>query len=629
MSDSAAEQIAQHPAGDRTRRFSAFISYSHADGRFAQRLQRKLETYRLPHRLKAGHGPARRLKPIFRDSDELAAAHDLTSAVREAIAQSDFMIVVCSASSTKSVWVGREIELFRSLHGDAGILAVIAEGETLPTFHPALRGQQGGPKLEPLAADFRRGHEGARLALLKLVAVLAGVRLDELLQRDLQRQVRRITAVAAGSVAGVAVVAGLAVTALNARTEAETQRSKASGLGAFMATDLRKGLRSAGRLDLQIAADKAALDYYRGQDLSRLSAEALGQRATLLHAAGEDNEKSGDLKAAQAQFEEARRTTAALLAAKPDDRQRIFDHAQSEYWVGFINWRTGNGAAAKAGFEAYARLADRLVQVDPKNDDSLIETAYAANNLGMLALRQAGRPDEAQRHFSKTLRIYNLIAQRKPGDRELQRAIANALAWLADSQRITGQLQEAKATREAQRRILADLLAKSPGDVQVQGALLYHDLAVARIDAAKGDLGRAIRRLEAGHQAALALTRRDPDNKDFAKQARMFELFEVRTWLAMPVRSRPPPATLAATLGDCEPSTAALANDEIGDFCAILLARLRAAAGDDAGALAALAPVRRHASEHHDVLTARWGLNLGEEAGTIQLAAAGGQRNDH
>ncbi|HEX4709527.1 TIR domain-containing protein [Phenylobacterium sp.] len=619
MSDSA-EQRAPLPTGDGTRRFSAFISYNHADERFAKRLHRQLETYRLPHRLTGASGAARRLKAIFRDSDELAAAYDLTTAVREAIAQSDFLIVVCSAASAKSVWVGREIELYRSLHGDTGILAVIAEGEVDTAFHPALHGRSGGPSLEPLAADFRREGGGRRLALLKLVAVIAGVRLDELLQRDLQRQVRRITAVAAAAVAGVAVVAGLAVAALSARADAESQRNRASGLGAFMATDLHAGLKSAGRLDLQMAADKAALDYYRGQDLSRLAPAALGQRAKVLQAAGEDNERHGDLKTAQAQFEEARRTTAALLAAKPNDPQRIFDQAQSEYWVGFINWRNGDGAGAKAGFEAYARLAARLVRIDPRNDAWLMETAYAANNLGILALRQAGRPAEAQTQFIKALRILQVIAPHKPGDPQLQRDIATALAWLADSQRINGDVQEAMATREAQRKILADLLAKTPSDVQAQEAMLGHDLAVARIDAARGEFPRAIQHLEAGRQAALVLVRGDPDNKDFAKQARMFELFEVRTWLAMPTRSRPPAAVLADTLGDCKPRTPALANDEIGDFCAILLARLRAASGDDAGALAALAPVRRHASARHDVLTAHWGLNLGEEVGTIQVA---------
>jgi hypothetical protein len=618
MSDIAEQRAARATDGE-TRRFSAFISYSHADEHFAKQLHRKLETYRLPRRL-AGSDPSRRLKAIFRDSDELAASFDLTTAVRRAITQSDFLIVICSAASAKSHWVGREIELFRDLHGDAGILAVIAEGETDTCFHEALHGRKGGPSLEPLAADFRRDGGERRLALLKLVAVLAGVRLDELLQRDLQRQMRQIAAVAVGGVAGIAVVSGLSIAALNARADAEAQRTRASGLGAFMTTDLRKGLRSAGRLDLQLAADNAALAYYRGQNLSRLSPEALGQRAKLLHAAGEDNEKQGDLKTAQVQFEEARRTTAALLAAKPNDPQRLFDHAQSEYWVGFINWRNGDGAAAKAGFEAYARLADRLVAIDPKNDEWRMETAYAANNLGMLALRQAGDPAEAQSQFRKALRIRQAIAQHKPGDPELQRAIGNALAWLADSQRVNGNLPEAMATRGVQGRILAGLLARSPNDVQVQGAMLGHDLAVARIEAAQGDFRLAIQHLDDGHTAALALMRGDPTNKDFAKQARMFELFKVRTWLAMPARSRPPIPTIAASLGDCGRPTQALANDEIADFCAILFARLRAAAGDGAAAEAALGPVRRHASTRHDVLTARWGLNLGEEAGTIEVA---------
>jgi len=628
MADSAEPQAS--PRSEQTSlRYSAFISYNSRDTAFVRRLHKRLETYRVPRRLAAKSSTVvsktRRIKPIFRDNVELSAAYDLTTVVREAIAQSDYLIVVCSPHSANSKWVGREIELFRTLHGDSHILAALIDGTPQTAFPPALHGRLPADALEPLAADFRPGASGHKLAFLKLIAALIGVRLDELLQRDSQRQLRQITAVAVGGVAGVAVVSGLSIAALNARADAEAQRTRASGLGAFMATDLRKGLRSAGRLDLQLAADNAALAYYRGQNLSRLSPDALSQRAKLLHAAGEDNEKQGDLKTAQAQFEEARRTTAALLAAKPNDPQRLFDHAQSEYWVGWINWRRGDGAAAKAGFEAYARLADQLVRIDPGNDDWQMEIAYAANNLGMLALRQAGDPAEAQRHFRKALRINQVIAQHKPGDPELQRALANALAWLADSQRVNGDLQDAMATREAQRKILSDLLARTPNDVQVQGAMLGRDLAVARIEAAQGDFRRALQHLDDGHAAALDLVRSDPANKDFAKQARMFELFKVRTWLAMPARSRPQIATIAATLGDCDPRASAPANDEIGDFCAILLARLRAAAGDEVAAQAALAPVQRHASARHDVLTARWGLNLGEEAGMIQLADARGE----
>lgn len=624
MSESAEQPTSLRAEG---LRYSAFLSYNKNDTRFVRRLHKRLETYRLPRRLigKSATVDSKtgRIKPIFRDADELSATFDLTTSVREAIAQSDSLIVVCSPHSAKSDWVGREIEFFRTLHGDSHILAALIDGTPATAFHPALHGRRPAADLEPLAADFRPQHGNAKLATLQLISGLVGVRLDELLQRDAQRHIRRIAVLAAGAVAALATVSVLGLLALNARAEAEAQRARAGSLGAFMLTDLRKGLRSAGRLDLQMAVNKATLNYYRGQDLSRLPPDDLVQRATALQAMGEDNEKRGDLKAAQEEFEEARRTTGALLAARPDDPKRIFAHAQSEYWVGFINWRNGDGAAAKAGFEAYARSAQRLVGIDPHNDDWVMERIYAENNLGTLALRQAGNAAEAERHYRAAYRDLAGIIRRKPGDPDLLSANANLLAWLADSQRVQGHLQDALATREDQRKILADLLAKKPSDVEAQSDMLGHDLAVARIEAEQGQSARAIRRLKDGHEAALALVRTDPENVDFAKQARMFELFKVRTWLAMPARSRPALATMASALGDCEPRTRALADEEIGDFCAILLARLRAASGDYTGAQTAMAAAPRHASAQKDALTAHWGLNLTDETRMIQMAENG------
>jgi hypothetical protein len=619
MSDSA-EQGALHPKGDQARRFSAFISYSHADERFAKRLHRELETYRLPHRLAAGSGPGRRLKAIFRDSDELAASYDLTTAVREAIAQSDFLIVVCSAASAKSVWVGREIELFRSLHGDTGILAVIAEGDHAHAFHPALHGRTG--VLEPLAADFSPNGGGQRLALLKLIAVLAGVRLDELLQRDLQRQVRRITAVAIGSVAGIAVVAGLAAATLGARADAAAQRAKVSGLGAFMARDLRKGLEAAGRHDLLKEVDRAALQASEAEDLAKMTPEQQEQRAAVLENIAKDAEKAGDLKTAREKVDDAYKITAALLASRKDDPKRIFAHAQSEYWTGFISWREGKAAAAESGFQAYARLADRLVAAEPANADWQLEPIYASVNLGMLALRQAGDPALAERYFHRSLASLDVILRRKPDDPEAQSERQKDLAWLADSQRLQGRLREAAATRDTQRRLLEATLGKSPRNVEAKRFLLANDLAVARIAVLEGDASRAISLLEAGHQRALALEAEDPDNKDFPKQARMFELFQARLWLdpASQIQSRPPPSQISEVLGNCAPLGPGADNREISDFCGTLLARFCILQRDVRGAEAALVPVRQHLAQQHDVLTARWGLNLAQEAGTMQLA---------
>ncbi len=123
-------------------KYGAFISYSHRDDAFARRLQRRLETYRLPLRLarraNATDPGSRRLRPIFRDREGFSVAADLSDSVRHALAQSRFLIVVCSPNSATSDWVGLEIEYFRSLRGNAGILAVLCKGTPATAFHPAL-----------------------------------------------------------------------------------------------------------------------------------------------------------------------------------------------------------------------------------------------------------------------------------------------------------------------------------------------------------------------------------------------------------------------------------------------------------------------------------------------------------
>lgn len=81
-------------------------AYSQEDTAFVRRLHRWLGAYRLPSRLAKGP-EGRRLKPLFRDSDELSAASDLTAAVRAALADADFLIVICSQRSAQSKWVGK------------------------------------------------------------------------------------------------------------------------------------------------------------------------------------------------------------------------------------------------------------------------------------------------------------------------------------------------------------------------------------------------------------------------------------------------------------------------------------------------------------------------------------------
>jgi len=226
----------------RPARYRAFISYSHADKVMAAWLHRALESYPMPRRLvgaQSQFGPApRRLTPIFRDRDELSASGDLGGVLSAALKDSLFLIVICSPDAARSRWVNEEILTFKRAHGEERVLALIVAGTPNVSsdnecFPPGLRfrlgadGQATAIQAEPIAADLRPSGDGRRLAKLKLIAGLAGVRLDDLVQRETHRRLRRLALVAGGSAIGMVVTGALAIYANAARIEADHQRAVA------------------------------------------------------------------------------------------------------------------------------------------------------------------------------------------------------------------------------------------------------------------------------------------------------------------------------------------------------------------------------------------------------------------
>lgn len=93
---------------------------------------------------------------------------------------------------------------------------------TQSCFPPAFRGDAlSGDKLEPLAADARKGKDGFRSAWLKIVAGMIGVSPGRIIDRDKKRRAQQRVALALGAVA-VGSVIGLTsgiITAYNWRTE--------------------------------------------------------------------------------------------------------------------------------------------------------------------------------------------------------------------------------------------------------------------------------------------------------------------------------------------------------------------------------------------------------------------------
>ena len=413
------------------RHFAAFISYSHVDSNAAAKLQRRLERYRLPKAIAQTRAArSQDLGIIFRDREDLAAASNLSTAIRAAISRAEALVVICSPDAAASPWVAAEIELFRELHPDRPILAALISGEPSVSFPAAL--MAGG--LEPLAADLRPEGDGEQLGFLKIVAGIAGVPLDALIQRDAQRRIRRVTAITAGALAAVLAMGIMTTLALQARNEAALQRAEAEGLVEYMMTDLRQNLEGVGSFKVMDAVNARAMEHYRRQGaLAELPADSLERRARVLHAMGEDLEKRDELEWAQEKFREAHKATGALLSREPQNAKRIFAHGQSEYWVGRIAERTSNWRVATVHYNAYADAAKKLIAIDPQNIDYMMEMGWGHLNIGIVQLQSRQEPDFGEQSFVSSIEWMKKAATKRPEDSAITNEIGNAYAWLADS----------------------------------------------------------------------------------------------------------------------------------------------------------------------------------------------------
>ncbi|MDR1571526.1 MAG: TIR domain-containing protein [Clostridiales Family XIII bacterium] len=226
--------------------YTAFISYRHKplDTAVAKAIHRQIEAYRVPAHIAKASG-RKRMGRLFRDQEELPLLADLGAGIRQALADSEWLILICSPDLPKSKWCMAEVDYFIELGRRDRILAVLAGGEPEDSFPPQLRFQDIDGKsveIEPLAADVRAAGAGASVGKvrgekLRLIAPMLGVGYDDLRRRQRERFLRRL-AVISVCVAAFSLAAGAYVLNQNAliarqRSEALISQSKfLSGISA-------------------------------------------------------------------------------------------------------------------------------------------------------------------------------------------------------------------------------------------------------------------------------------------------------------------------------------------------------------------------------------------------------------
>ena len=511
-------------------RYYAFLSYSHKDKELADWLHRELERFRVPSalagKLTANGVVPRRLTPIFRDEQDLSAGGDLAQEIKGALAASQFLVVLCSPTAAKSRWTNQEIESFKRTRPEGCVLAAVVAGEPFASdipgredeecFPPALRfkydrrGHQTTKRAEPLAADFRAGGEGQRLAFLKLVAGMLGVGLDELAQREQTRRHRHMAWLAAGSLAGMAVTSTLAIAAFQARNEARDQRREAEGLVAFMLGDLKDKLEPIGRLDALDGVGSRVLAYYSKQDASQLTDAALSQRSKALSLMAQVADARGDSPTALNLYRQAMAGTAEAVRRDPTNADAIFDHAQNVFYVGQFAQNAGDLQTAESSMREYQRLARQMVALQPDSMKYRMEVQYADTNLGII-LSDQRRFTEAVPQFTDALSTMEAIATADPSNQEYKQGVAEALTWLSDADRATGNYAEAISTR--QRTVATyEQLYNQTHNVRYQERMIPAQRLLGWFYAERGQTDLAAQQFQASVANADALTAIEPNN---------------------------------------------------------------------------------------------------------------------
>ena len=205
-------------------RYNAFISYKHApeDMRIAALLQRKLENFKDPK------DPQKTKKlHIFRDETELSGSSDLTEEIKDALRNSEYLILICSLLTSGSRWCMEEINYFKSIHNNTtdNIIVLVIDGEVeyvlpeqLCTSMRTFRDVNGNIfeyqyPVEPMAAnisspDHIPSMKKFKKEFYRVAAPLLGRKYDELYNRE---QKKHVIMISVSSVFAMALIMSIVI----------------------------------------------------------------------------------------------------------------------------------------------------------------------------------------------------------------------------------------------------------------------------------------------------------------------------------------------------------------------------------------------------------------------------------
>jgi tetratricopeptide (TPR) repeat protein len=514
-------------------RYKAFISYSHKDESWAGWLHKALESYRVPKRLvgKQGlHGPvAHRLAPVFRDRDEFSSAADLSEKVREALGNSESLVVICSPAAARSRWVNEEIRHFRSLGRGDRVYCVIVAGDPQAAeleetcFPPALLESGIGEKMEPLAADARKWADGKLLAKLKVISGILGVRLDELRRREQKRR-RKLQFAYALS---VLIVVSLVAIAFVSRREAAARRAHAETL-VTQIVEISEDLEEVADLETLRTIGERLRGYLDTLDANDLTPESRKQIALVLRQLGNVSMAQGRLEEALEAFGQSRAIFTDLAAESPADLEVLYQLGNAEFYVASAHVEQLDYESAEAEFINYRDVAAKLMYAEPGNAKWIMEMSYSYTNLAALAERSGkSQVQDMLRYMQAAIALLEQALGLEPDNDFYRSQYASTLSWYADAQMSVCDPSGALESRRKSEALARELSSGAPANNELKKQHAYALTNLATTQRQTGQEEMAEQSLQDAKRILDELVRLDPSNVKYR-----WEAYRLAAWIA-------------------------------------------------------------------------------------------------
>jgi hypothetical protein len=526
--------------------YAGFLSYCSTDSREAAWLQKALEAYVIPKRMRAKRASAR-LGRVFRDRTDYPAGASLTADTHTKIAASEHLVVLLSSDTPDREWVNQEVLAFKRSRPTGRIIPVVsanAPKEAAPNammpqslrYEISTIGHITDVEAHVLCADLRADKDGRKDGLLKVIAGLLGVDLDNLRARELEAQGARarVRAGLVGVFASLALVASALAVVAQQQSERRQRLLTATQLTVFQqllnvsAMRLSGEIPDAAMLRIVASAD-ALLETAEKEDASSILSSALrgvigAERCSMAFMAGRTDEAATVCPASLA-------TARAAMRRAPADQMALLAYISSlsvnvQYTSALGRTDDTRTLAAEL---AQARNKLAAVRGDAVQSGSVtdIRDAERRGDLELLS----NRPNAAAEAFASAIAALDAIpAVSRANDPEHQRTVARLLGKLARTQMTLGLGREAAQTADRavkESLVLVELQNQSPGSLTELAYVLDTQVETVR---RLGELPRALtlcnqllavtERAVAGNPEGMAIAIR---SSAYARRADIYE----------------------------------------------------------------------------------------------------------